>query len=279
MQQKHRDTCPVCGGTERRFVTDRGDKFTVESVYFCTSCGCCYLDPIVVDEEYYADDSFAKDFRGSENPTAETVGRNHVRALRRFGVLYDILEGKDVFEVGCSSGEFLDLATNIASSVHAIEPSPHYSQFAQAKGHSVETGFFPEDVSAGRYDVICTFHVLEHQDNIHKFIEATTDLLRDGGRLVIEYPDILRATRRPIITPEYFQKSHLVDFNLYGIMYLLREHGYQVEAARLFEKFPQDKNILLSAKRYDNIDDVELPERNVEEEWDKIRCFDKERAE
>ena len=34
------DKCPVCGDTEpKELITDKGDKFTEEKEWFCSSCG------------------------------------------------------------------------------------------------------------------------------------------------------------------------------------------------------------------------------------------------
>ncbi len=96
-----------------------------------------------------------------------------------------------VLEIGCGSGEFLELAQNKGAIPLGIEFNPGAVQACQKKGLNVclqtieEHGQKDDKV----YDVVCAFQVLEHLTKPASFIKEALSLLKTGGLLILSVPN------------------------------------------------------------------------------------------
>lgn len=247
----YRNECPLCHGINRKLVCKDGVGFTEEQVWLCLDCSAVYLDPYRDNlNEFYRSNDFSKEFREGEMPTADKLAKNYVRALNRWLWLKDYLqESSSLLEIGCSSGEFLDLASNTMLDVRGIDLSTSYADFAGEKGHDVQVAAFPDEYEhTGRVDCVASFHTLEHIPDPHAFIEKIRNILPTGGLLAIEYPDLLEAMMRrgdQFSRASYFQKSHLVDFNKNSLVLFMARKGFQAVVWTGYDGYPLDKNILV----------------------------------
>jgi 2-polyprenyl-3-methyl-5-hydroxy-6-metoxy-1,4-benzoquinol methylase len=130
-------------------------------------------------------------------PAGAGTGIEGIEQIRRanFASILDCLathrtlKGARVLEVGCADGLFLDAAAQRGASVHAIEPELAKARIARAKGHTVEEGFFPDDLAAtAAYDVIAFNDVFEHLPRPVEALRAVERLLAPGGIAVLNLP-------------------------------------------------------------------------------------------
>lgn len=247
----YRNKCPLCHSPNRKLVCKDGIGFTEEKSWLCLSCSAVYLDPYREDlNEFYRSNDFSKEFREGEAPTAEKLAKNYIRALNRWMWLKEYLkESSSLLEIGCSSGEFLDLASNTMLDVHGIDLSTSYAEFARDKGHNIQITAFPEEYEhVGRVDCIVSFHTLEHVPDPHAFVEKVREILPPNGLFAIEYPDLFEAMERrgsDFDRSNYFQKSHLVDFNRNALVLFMGQKGFFATSWMGYDEFPLDKNILV----------------------------------
>ena len=96
-----------------------------------------------------------------------------------------------LLDVGCGNGEFLSNAMTCGWQVLGLEPDPKAAEAAQKRGVPVHIGGLDSlDGEAELFDVISMSHVVEH---LHDPIQALHDcrrLLRPGGSLWLETPNI-----------------------------------------------------------------------------------------
>lgn len=96
-----------------------------------------------------------------------------------------------LLDVGCGNGEFLSNAMTCGWQVLGLEPDPKAAAAAQQRGVPVHIGGLERfDGKAELFDVISMSHVIEH---LHDPVQALRDcrrLLRPGGRLWLETPNI-----------------------------------------------------------------------------------------
>lgn len=251
------DFCPICNDAAPVTITDIGDKFSKEKVMLCTNCGLGFLSPRMDDielKEYYLSDSFSEDFRGSKTRQGDTRQELFDNASRRWGVVESFMFGDNLLEIGCSSGEFLALANaSQRFNVFGIDPSSGYINSIDFG--TTHVGAFPEyDFSdlVDKFDVICTFHTLEHVSDPQKFLDAIYDRLSDDGVFIMEYPDLSLAANRTVLKDSYFQKSHLHDFSEFNLILLLGKAGFRVNFATVPDpQFPRDKNALIVCAKSD----------------------------
>jgi polysaccharide pyruvyl transferase WcaK-like protein len=202
--------------------------------------------------EYYFGDQFSRDFRSGIIPDEEKQVSDLERAQHRWNSIADKLpqEGK-LLDIGCSWGSFISLAPE-GIDAYGIDPSTGYVEYAQSLGLNAQVGRFPDDVT-DTYDIISVFHVLEHVPDPINFLKEIYDSLSEHGRIVLEYPDIGRASMtRAQIRTNYFQRSHLYDFSVANLLPVLESIGFYVEFVGSYgNKFPYDKNLLLIARKED----------------------------
>jgi 2-polyprenyl-3-methyl-5-hydroxy-6-metoxy-1,4-benzoquinol methylase len=104
------------------------------------------------------------------------------------------LIGKDesVLEVGIGEGYFLQAAKiSGLSKLMGVELNPRSADRARKLGFSVYEVQLKNlhKVISERFDVICSFQVLEHVSNPREFLEGMIGMLRPGGRLLLSVPN------------------------------------------------------------------------------------------
>ena len=102
-----------------------------------------------------------------------------------------IKSNDEVLEIGCGSGCFLmslkdegircaGIEFNSAAVLTALDKGAKVSK-QDIVSHAIE--------NAGKYDVVCSFQVLEHISSVNEFISASLMALKKGGRLIIGVPN------------------------------------------------------------------------------------------
>jgi len=116
-------------------------------------------------------------------------------AVRR-GIVLDALtatglDPRDILEVGCGTGGFLDVLAKRypAATVAGVEPSDAARRVALDAGRPVKPGAFGSlGVEDGSVDLLVALDVLEHCDDEDEALEDAMRVLRPGGGLVMTVP-------------------------------------------------------------------------------------------
>lgn len=99
-------------------------------------------------------------------------------------------ETKNVLDVGCGTGDFLQTAQNNNWKIAGIEPNDKARAIANEKtNHSVFETDELLKFEAHRFDVITLWHVLEHLPNLENQITIFKKLLKPNGTLIIAVPN------------------------------------------------------------------------------------------
>jgi SAM-dependent methyltransferase len=245
--------CDLCGSQNPRFVLEsRGlDGPLVE----CAKCGLRYVgtrrSALTFGKES-ADETAARvrsanrDFRylrlQEEQRLAALNAQWRLKLIRKrkpFGRL---------LEIGCARGDFLKIACE-AFHVSGVEPNPELadvsSQVAPVYRDTIER------TPWSGFDVVASFHVIEHVDSPSSFIEAAAQRLNPGGLLVIETPNIdsipfklFRSKWRQFIPEHYF------FFSPATLSALLSNHGLKVERVQTIGKYASVELIVNRLSRY-----------------------------
>jgi 2-polyprenyl-3-methyl-5-hydroxy-6-metoxy-1,4-benzoquinol methylase len=135
-----------------------------------------------------------------------------------------------LLDVGCGNGEFLEVAAECGWKVVGVDPDP--KAVAKAKELGLEVYQGGVEVFQGKqtfFDFISLSHVIEHVHSPPELLKACFDLLRPGGMLWIETPNIrsfghsiYRQSWRGIETPR-----HLALFNRNSLVHALEEAGFE----------------------------------------------------
>ena len=152
---------------------------------------------------------------------SEALGRSktahsHLRIIRQF-----LAKGR-LLDVGCGSGEFLSCAADDGWEVYGIEPSESLSDSARkvldGRGELINGTFQNAPLPQSYFDAITLWDVLEHVPDPLAVMRACQSLLKPGGYLFVNVPDLdsLEARvlkgRWPLLLQEhlnYFNRSSL----------------------------------------------------------------------
>jgi 2-polyprenyl-3-methyl-5-hydroxy-6-metoxy-1,4-benzoquinol methylase len=151
-----------------------------------------------------------------------------LNARWRLELIRRIRPAGKLLEIGCARGDFLSVARENFDA-HGVEPNPELAD-AAARIAPVHRDIIERTPWSG-FDVIVSFHVIEHVDSPRSFIQAASERLAPGGLLVIETPNIdslpfkiLKGKWRQFIPEHYF------FFNPRTIANLLSNHGLNVSS-------------------------------------------------
>jgi SAM-dependent methyltransferase len=180
----------------RRF---QKDHFTL---WRCTGCGSIHCKEEVNLSAYYSDYPITRIQLGLGTKIAY---RNRLKFLRRHG----FREEHRCLDFGCGGGLFVEyLRANGFKNVEG------YDAFTEEFAHA--------NLSAGSYDAVVSYDVIEHDDDPREFLKRTSRLLRSKGLLIIGTPRAdgvsLKRTRSPALHPPYHRhilsEQSLIDLAL-----------------------------------------------------------------
>lgn len=199
-------------------------------------------------------------------PAAPPLRRALDQELRR---LPRVTPGARLLDVGFGDGRFLQLAERIGWEVVGVDPDPHTVESARQHGLDVHPGGI-EDLpgDGGRFDVITLNHVIEHVHSPRGTLSAVFGLLKPGGLISIETPNIDAAGHLEF--DRYWRglepPRHLTLFTWEALESLLREVGFSaLRRTYRHEVYPH----LAAASRAirEGKDPYERQEKSLQNRW------------
>lgn len=115
---------------------------------------------------------------------------NHLMHLAtyRFAERYAI--NKRVLDFGCGSGYGSYELSKVAATVTAVDVSCEAIEYARSRFKNPNLTYLHIDqIGDEKYDIITSFQVIEHVDNVKTYLQQLKRLLSDDGTLIITTPD------------------------------------------------------------------------------------------
>jgi len=199
-----------CAGCEMITVYPRPSEDELVGLY------SQLVDPRYQEEEAGRRDSF----------------RRTLRAAQRLGA-----PNTRVFDIGASTGVFIDEARRAGFDATGIEPSSWAVKMAKERfGHDVIEGVLPHaGAERSAYGMATMLDVIEHVDDPRQLTLDAAELLADGGLLVVTTPDY-----DSFISKRLKQKwwhcrlAHVQYFTPATLRRLLEACGFRVERVARF---------------------------------------------
>lgn len=229
--------CPL-GTLERcRFIDIPAVVTTVtagphpqSAVYRCTVCGHGVASPPIDDVSILYKDRESQDFQQTDGGLAVAIKR-HIFASQARALLRRLdFSPTAVIDFACGSGLFtqcladaLPPSTRVAALDFFDEPPPGLG--------SVEYYSFTEMNALNETaDLVTCFHVLEHDNDPDDVIKRLLQLLKPGGTLIIEVPNI--DCRWAGLLGRYWDNwylpYHRTHFSRRSLRGLLERHGFAI---------------------------------------------------
>ncbi len=245
--------CDLCGADNSRFVLESSslDGPLVE----CRTCGFRYVgtrrSALAFGHES-APETAAKLQAANAGFQQLRLEEEHrlavLNAKWRLELIQKIKPSGKLLEVGCARGDFLRVAREFFDA-YGVEPNPELAA-SSGKVASVHQDIIERTPWSG-FDVVASFHVIEHVDSPRSFVHAASEKLKPGGLLVIETPNIdsppfkfLKAKWRQFIPEHYY------FFGPKTIARLLSDNGLQVSSITTIGKYASVDLILNRLSRY-----------------------------
>lgn len=233
--------CTLCQSEDTVFIPNkiRNDTEGLYKMYRCQSCQTHFLYPRPQNDELkeYYDGNFRKEVHTDSYYNKESLDKvfqgfspEAKRRVERVSAELDVND--DILEIGCSVGYFLSVAADYVHMVYGTEWDRKAQQYIKdcIDKDNICVSDNPEDFNH-QFDKIFMFHVLEHIENPVFFLEKLKSMLKPGGVIYIEVPnvdDILVKTYDcDAFKDYYYKKAHLYNFNETGLAYVFEHAGYQ----------------------------------------------------
>jgi SAM-dependent methyltransferase len=241
-------SCPLCLADREQItvVTPHvyGDATRRRAFYHCLGCDVRFQYPGLTPEEEQR--FYAAEFEGFMAGRAGAQGgwqkiEDHHRAneatrIRRMKYLSPFLATpRDVLEVGCSSGFMLLPLKAAGHRCIGVEPSGMFGEFLRGQNLEVHASLdaLIAQSAQRRYDLIMHFFVLEHIARPLAFLQAQLALLRPGGTLVFEIPNVADPLHSVFDIPAferfYWSIAHPWYFSEGSLRHLLAQLGKPFE--------------------------------------------------
>lgn len=224
--------CPLCGGTKfRKRKEDCGTD-----VVQCSACGFLYINPQPTSEEL--EKLYSQEYYGD---CAESVGGSLCFRLpvfqRGVRIIDELGKPGRVLDVGCGTGDFLELAKRAGWDAFGVELSDRAAHFARSRGLNVICGTLDTaGYAPGFFDVVTMWDVLEHLPDPRRAVEESHRLLTAGGFLVVRVPNTNFQLLKAFIREDIFRTKrdsmqanlHLNHFSPTTLRRLLTSTGFEV---------------------------------------------------
>jgi SAM-dependent methyltransferase len=198
-----------------------GEIFYPLRAYVCATCFLVQLPEFVKPEAIFSDYAYFSSVSDSWVEHARLFAEG---AIDRFGLNGD----SRVVEIASNDGYLLRHFRDRGVAVLGVEPAANVAEVAVAEGIPTVVEFFGTDV--GRRiaaegqgaDLVVGNNVLAHVPDLHDFVGGLRALLREGGRITMEFPHLLQLIEHREFDTIYHE--HFSYLSLIAVSRLFEEH-------------------------------------------------------
>jgi 2-polyprenyl-3-methyl-5-hydroxy-6-metoxy-1,4-benzoquinol methylase/predicted RNA-binding Zn-ribbon protein involved in translation (DUF1610 family) len=234
------DSCPCCGSTSisRKL---RAKDFTVSQqafeIYECSNCTLRFTQPIpdaISIGDYYQSDTYVSHTdtdKGLVNKLYHLVRKRTLTKKRRHVQQFTHLQTGNLLDIGAGTGAFVNIMLQAGWQVTGLEPDAATRQRATGL-YSLQLQDTPVffHLTAGSFDAVTMWHVLEHVHELHAYIEQIKTLLTEKGKAFIAVPNYTSDDAE--VYHEYWAAydvpRHLYHFSPAAMKRLLQLHGLKI---------------------------------------------------
>jgi SAM-dependent methyltransferase len=240
--------CPVCGNDKR---VPEWSKDGV-AYYRCTVCSLVFESPRLSEEEltaYYSQQSYFV----NADPSGATSGYQNYCAQCTPALCDDYfthverhaaVKAGTYCDIGCGAGGVLAVAAARGWDASGVEISAWAVQEARRQGLKVFEGSLPDaKFPPGYYDALSMFDVLEHLPDPVSYLQEARRIMKEGGVLVIETPNVdgffarhVYKANADLVKP----RAHISLFGPHSARYLIEKAGF---TSFTIKTFPYSRRI------------------------------------
>lgn len=233
--------CDLCGSNNYKIVykgvpdeegdiaekyKSSGNEISADQIVKCNKCGLMYVNPrlnpklIIKGYSEGSDENFVSQAKGREK-----TFRKSLKFIEKYAK-----KGK-ILDIGTAGGSFLYVAREKGWKVYGIEPNKWLCKWGKKHYNlDIEQGtIFDVKYKSNYFDVVTLWDVLEHTPNPKEVLIEVNRILKRGGLLVVNYPDIGSWIARLMRSKWIFLLTvHLYYFTPKTIKKMLNKTGFDM---------------------------------------------------
>ncbi|MBV9992712.1 MAG: class I SAM-dependent methyltransferase [Alphaproteobacteria bacterium] len=237
------DTCDLCGGDRLKPVYRPQGTTRGITVHLCAACGLVQSLPRSDREKRNpAAVSSAADWGNVRYGKGFRTGQA-MEALARHA---DLSGGIALLDVGSNRGSFVKAFLAAAPNAHvvAVEPDERVAQSCAGLAELIEARIEDAALESGRFDVVHSCHTIEHLAHPARTLADHHRVLKDGGLLILDAPNIALLASDDIVE-EWFIDKHLYHFSAETLARMIEAAGFEI----VQQPDPSDRSNLLFVAR------------------------------
>lgn len=190
MEQQFLDgiACKVCKNQDKNKFSIKFYKNEINIVQ-CSECGFVFIPP------YYRKHIDYTEYKNEDSLKAVIAGNDWLKVQRhklRYRTIQKYCRKGKLFDLGVGWGHFLYTGRLLDYEVDGIEmakmPFTYAKKYLKLPVERID--FFDYTSKNNYYDILTMWDVLEHIDNCDKAVEKCATMLKQGGHIVIQVPQI-----------------------------------------------------------------------------------------
>ena len=235
--------CPVCNHEQFEHFKNCKD-FTVSQTVFaivkCKNCGFKFTNPRPTEEtieSYYKSEEYishTNSKKGIINTIYQLVRKKTLKD--KVDLINSLIPQKGrILDIGCGTGYFLKACKDNQWKVSGIEPDEDARKLAKSNTNEViNSGLFCCYDESDAFDIVTTWHVVEHIHQLNENIEKISQIMKSKGIFIIAVPnaDSLDAKIYQENWAAYDVPRHLYHFNQLTIKQLVEKQEFKLIATK-----------------------------------------------
>lgn len=159
---------------------------------------------------------------------SDEMRRFREKQYKKWVASYD-LNGKNVIEIGCGTGEYMDMMEKADVQVYGLEHLETSVEKGRCTGHHIWQGFIENEayrIPKAPYDGFYCMNFLEHIPEPDIFLRGICSNLKEAGIGLIEVPNFDMMVEKSLYSE--FIQDHLSYFTKDTLCSLLGRNGFEV---------------------------------------------------
>lgn len=228
--------CPVCQGTKfTEYLTCKDQTVSKSNfnIVQCETCSFLATSPRPTDSElgnYYLSEAYISHTNQTKTLFDKVYQISRLYTLKwKLNILNKYTQGKNLLDVGCGTGAFLEYSNKKGWNVSGVEPS----KVAKERINLLLKDRVKSElqhVEQNDFNAITLWHVLEHLPNLNEALNQISNKLHSTGTIFIAVPnpESPDAKHYQEHWAAYDVPRHLWHFTKRTMEHLLAQHRLEI---------------------------------------------------